>query len=116
MIVNDPFATPLTYTVPLPTSAAALAEAGVKIGVEPCAQFAVVTVVVADPVASVTLPTAFDRPAARFCKASTIFFKVGLGDPGYIGRHSVPPVVRSGTTPAQNVHDVSAGIRTLNRE
>jgi hypothetical protein len=73
--VNDPFVTALTYIVPLPISTAALAEAGVRIGVEPCAQFAVVTVVVADPVASVTLPTAFDRPAARCCSASTIFFR-----------------------------------------
>jgi hypothetical protein len=75
VIVNDPFVTALTYIVPFPTSAAALAEAGVRIGVEPRAQFAVVTVVVAEPVASVTLPTAFDRPAARCCRASTIFFR-----------------------------------------
>lgn len=64
MIVNEPFATALTYIVPLPTSTAAAADAGVRIGVEPAAQFDVVTVVVGEPVASVTLPTAFDLPAA----------------------------------------------------
>jgi hypothetical protein len=70
VIVNDPFVTALTYIAPLPISIAALAEAVVRIGVEPCAQFAVVTIVVADPVASVTLPTAFDRPAARCCRTA----------------------------------------------
>jgi hypothetical protein len=63
VIVKLLLATALTYIVPLPTSAAALAVVGVKMGVEPAAQFAVVTVVVAELVVSVTVPTAFDRPA-----------------------------------------------------
>ena len=63
-VLTEPFATALTYIVPLPTSAAAAADAGTRIGVEPVAQLEVVTVVVGEPVASVTLPTAFDLPAA----------------------------------------------------
>ncbi len=58
-IVNAPFATALTYIVPLPTSAATFADAGTRIGTE---QFAVATVLLDAPTASVTLPTAFDRP------------------------------------------------------
>ncbi|QOG22037.1 hypothetical protein [Bradyrhizobium sp. SEMIA] len=75
MIVNAPFATALTYIVPLPTSVAAFADAGTRIGTEPAAQFAVVTVVLDAPVASVALPTAFDLPAASCWIASTIFFR-----------------------------------------
>jgi len=75
VIVNAPFATALTYIVPLPTSAAAFADAGTRIGTDPTAQFAVVTVVLDAPVASVTLPTAFDLPAASCWIARTIFFR-----------------------------------------
>ncbi|QIP08537.1 hypothetical protein [Bradyrhizobium symbiodeficiens] len=73
--MKAPFATALTYMVPFPSSAAAFADAGTKIGTEPAAQFAVVTVVLDAPVVSVTLPTAFDRPAASCWIASTIFFR-----------------------------------------
>ena len=44
--------------------AASSADVGTRIGTEPAAQFVVVTVVLEAPVASVTLPTAFDLPAA----------------------------------------------------
>ncbi|WP_377829736.1 hypothetical protein ACFKHW_09555 [Bradyrhizobium lupini] len=81
-IVNAPFATALTYIVPLPASAAAFADAGTKIGTDPAAQFAVVTVVLDAPVAKVTLPTAFDLPAASCCIASTIFFRSVSAMPG----------------------------------
>jgi hypothetical protein len=67
VIVNEPFATALMYIVPLPTSAAAFAVVGTRIGVDPAAQFAVVTVVVAAETVSVTVPTALDRPAASSC-------------------------------------------------
>ncbi|WP_441237487.1 hypothetical protein [Bradyrhizobium sp. 930_D9_N1_4] len=73
--MNAPFVTALTYIVPLPASAAAFADAGTRIGTEPIAQFAVVTVVLGALVTSVTLPTAFDRPAASCWIASTIFFR-----------------------------------------
>lgn len=62
VIENAPFATALTYIVPLPASAAAFADAGTRIGTDPGAQFVVVAVVLDAPTASVTLPTAFDRP------------------------------------------------------
>lgn len=53
------------YQFPAPNSVAAFAVVGIKIGTEPGAQIPVrvVTTVVAEPVASVTVPTAFDRPA-----------------------------------------------------
>jgi hypothetical protein len=75
VIVKLPLVTALTYMVPLPTSAAALAVVGVNIGVDPEAQFAVATVVVAAPVSSVTEPTAFDLPAASCWIERTIFFR-----------------------------------------
>src|SRR5262249_46127182 len=81
-MVKEPLATALTYMVRLPSSAAAFAVAGVRIGVEPAAQFRVDTVVVAEPVASVTLPTAFERPAASCWMASTIFFRSASAIPG----------------------------------
>ncbi|WP_155809565.1 hypothetical protein [Bradyrhizobium sp. URHA0013] len=73
--MNAPFATALTYIVPLPISAAAFADAGTRIGTDPAAQFAVVTVVLDAPVAKVTLPTAFDLPAASCWIARTIFLR-----------------------------------------
>lgn len=60
---------------PMPASVAAFADAGTRIGTEPTAQFAVVTVVLDAPVVGITLPTAFDLPAASCWIASTIFFK-----------------------------------------
>ena len=102
--------------VPLPTSAAAFAVVGVNSGVDPAAQFLSVTTVVAAPVASVTVPSRVRPPRRELLDGENDLLQIGLGNPGNIGRHSVPPVVRSGTTPAQNVQDVAAGIRTLKRE
>jgi hypothetical protein len=67
VIVNVSLATVEMYIVPLPTSVAAFAVVGVSITVEPGAimpDCVGVTTVVAAPVVSVTVPTAFDRPAA----------------------------------------------------
>lgn len=67
VIVKLPLATVDTYQLPEPNSVPALAVIGVRIGCEPVAIVPVcvgVTTVVADPVASVTVPVAFDRPAA----------------------------------------------------
>lgn len=71
--MNDPFVTALTYIVPLPTSAAALADAGVRMGVELAAQFAVVAIIVracrhrhAGHVRAIVEPSVMlHRPAAR---------------------------------------------------
>lgn len=65
VIVNDFAATALMYIVPLPTSVAALAVVGTRIGTDPAPQLLSVTVVVEALVASVTVPVAFDRPAAN---------------------------------------------------
>jgi hypothetical protein len=76
--VNDPFVTALTYIVPFPTSAAALAVIGVRIGVEPAAIEPVcvgVTVVLAALAVSVTVPLAFDLPAASWPSEMMIFFR-----------------------------------------
>ena len=64
VMVNEPLVTALMNMVPLPNSAAAFAVVGVSSGTEPIAQFLSLTAVVALPVASVTVPTALDRPAA----------------------------------------------------
>src|SRR6202035_1855463 len=85
VIVNDPFATTETYMLPLATSAAAVDVVAVRIGVEPTAHEPVpfgVTTVVALPVASVTVPTAFDRPAASCCRDRMIFLGSVSAIPG----------------------------------
>jgi len=99
--VNDPFVTALTYIVK-PASGSALSPARNSLSLRIPSQ--------------ASLPTAFAPSGREVLQCKNDLFQVGLGDPGHIGRHSVPPVARSGTTPAQNVHDDSAGIRTLNRE
>jgi hypothetical protein len=75
VIVNDLLATALTYIVPLPTSAAAFAVVGTRMGTDPAAQLLSETVVVAALGVSVTDPTAFDRPAPSCWIARTIFFR-----------------------------------------
>ena len=78
VIVNVSFATTETYIVPLPTSVAALAVVGVRMTVElgdiipDCVG---ATTVVAELTASVTVPTALDRPAASCCRERLIFFR-----------------------------------------
>lgn len=67
MIVKLPLETADTYMVPFPTSVAAFAVIGVRIGVDPAAIVPAcvgVTVVVAELVNNVTVPVALERPAA----------------------------------------------------
>ena len=77
VIVNVSTPTDEMYQVPAPNSVAAFAVVGTRIGTDPGAHVpvAVVTTVVAEFCVSVTVPTAFDRPAANCWIASTIFFR-----------------------------------------
>ena len=78
VIVNVSFATVETYILPLASSAAAFAVVAVKITLElgeiipDCVG---ATTVVAALGVNVTVPTAFDRPAANCCKDRMIFFR-----------------------------------------
>lgn len=88
MIVNVSLATDETYIFPLASSAAAVAVNAVKIGcdagnVRPdgvteaaamMPDLSGVTTVVAELTVSVTVPVAFDRPAANCCKDRMTFF------------------------------------------
>jgi hypothetical protein len=78
LMVKDPFATADTYIFPLAASVAAAAVLGVRSGVDPTAItpacFVVTTVEVA-PVLRVTVPVAFDRPAAICCMAKMILVR-----------------------------------------
>ena len=78
VIVNVSFATVETYMLPLANSAAAFAVVAVRITLElaeiipDCVG---ATTVVAALVVNVTVPTAFDLPAANCCSARMIFFR-----------------------------------------
>ena len=116
MIVNAPLTTAETYIVPLPISVAALAVIGVNSGVDPAAQL-----VVGHHGGGRTGHERHGAGGVRSSRRELLdrendLLQIRLGNPGDIGRHSVPPVARSGTTPAKNVQDVIAGIRTLKRE
>jgi hypothetical protein len=77
VIVNVSIPTALIYQVPAPYSVAAFAVVGTSLGTEPGAHVpvGVNTTVVAELSVSVTVPTAFDLPAASCWMLRMIFLR-----------------------------------------